>query len=170
MKKIIKTLLSIILVGVLAIMPITRVYAQENDMDEVQNKLLYSVDDFSIYLECDEQVSLMSTEYVKHHTYRMIDGSNRTLVKWNVDIYYEYSDGDYVQINSVDADDYEVYAGLAVAFPASNDYVRISNHGSWASSNVDFNVAITITGVQYKITLYSEVDYWGDFTYSIYDR
>lgn len=171
MKKIIRTLLSIILIGVIAMMPSVCTYAQENNEDNsVHGELLYSSEDFSIYLESDEPISLMSTEYVTHRTYYMKDNSGRILVRWNVSIYYEYSDGDYVQINSVDVDDYNVSAGLAVAFPASNDYIRICNHGSWASGNVDYNVAITLSGKQYYITLYSEVDYWGNFTYSIYDR
>ena len=97
--------------------------------DALENAtLLYSDGDIAVYVQ-DKGLKKTRSSYTKSHTYWMTNSSQSiTYVKWDVDIYYSYSDGSYVTIDSVNVDQ-NIYGGLVTVFPHTiNDYIHINNY------------------------------------------
>lgn len=172
----IKILAGAFIVCFLLLLGKEQVFAAES-VDSAAQSVVESVaemngdSDITLELENVEITSYSSSSYVKTHTYNMMNNSTGEAAKWYMTIYYDYSDGSYVEIEEVTID-YEVVSGPVVIwrtyFP--EDSIFIEQHASYASVYAYYDVTFSATGKKYYMVIYAEVDYWGDFVFEMYER
>lgn len=177
-----KILVGAFVVGFIIFAGNHKVYAAEQDVSSVnentvtscENEFMSKISDyleFVIESEDDEIVAYSNNMYSKTHTYNLVNNSTGEAARWYMTIYYSYSDGSYVEIESVEVE-YEVVSGPVVIwrtyFP--DDSIFINQYMSSASVSAYYDVTLAASDRICYIVLYAEVDYWGDFVFSMYER